>query len=122
MLQNRHDVEAWVGVVSRLLSDDRSTTALFSAQNFVTLGAVRALHRLGLQHRIALVGHDDVPLAEVVEPGITVVPQRPRELGRRAATQLFLRMGGEDGPPIRDLLEPRLVARGSGELEVVGRT
>lgn len=95
---------------------DEVPDAVFSAQNFVTRGLVRALHRLDLQHRVALVGHDDVVLADVVSPGITVVPQDPRELGRRAARRLLDRLEGDTGPPRRDLLAPTLLPRGSGEL------
>src|SRR5205823_8588594 len=37
-------------------------SALFTSQNLLTIGASRALHRLDLHHRIALVGFDDVLL------------------------------------------------------------
>ena len=59
-------------------------TALLSAQNFITLGAVQALHDLALQHEIAIVGFDDVDLAAAVDPALTVMPQQPTELGRMA--------------------------------------
>ena len=59
-------------------------TALFAAQNLITIGAVRALHALGLQREIAMVSFDDIPLADAVEPGITVIAQDPRALGRAA--------------------------------------
>jgi hypothetical protein len=36
---------------------------------------VHAIHHLGLQHMVALVGFDDVVLANVVEPGLTVIAQ-----------------------------------------------
>ena len=50
-------------------------SALFSAQNRVTVGAIRALRQLGLQHDVALVGFDDFELADLLEPGVTVVAQ-----------------------------------------------
>ena len=62
------------------------------------MGAVRAVHALGRQHEVALVSFDDIPLADVVEPGVTVVAQDPHALGRAAAELLFARLDGDDGP------------------------
>lgn len=105
--------------VVQLLADhpNRATpTALITAQNFITIGGVRALHHLGLQRDIALVGFDDVDLADVVEPGITVMPQSPRELGGRSAHMLFRRLAGDSSPPTLEIPEDRLIIRGSGEI------
>jgi LacI family transcriptional regulator len=95
-------------------------TAVFTSQNLITIDAVRAIHDLGLQHRVALVGFDDVALADVVQPGLTVVAQDPGGLGRAAAQLLFSRLDGFDGPSQEIVLAPRLVGRGSGELPPAG--
>jgi LacI family transcriptional regulator len=91
-------------------------SALFTAQNFVTIGAVQALHELRLQRTIAIVGFDDVAMATVVEPGLSVVPQQPGELGRRAGELLLDRVGGHRGPARREILVNELIERGSGEI------
>ena len=54
-----------------LLRGENPPTAIFASENFMTIGAVRALHDLGLQRSVALVGFDDVALGDVVEPGLT---------------------------------------------------
>jgi LacI family transcriptional regulator len=99
-----------------LLAAANRPTAVFSGQNLVTVATLRALHDAGLQDEIALVGFDDVLLADVVKPGLTVVAQDPAGLGRRAAELLFERLDGYGGPARRAVLETTLVARGSGEL------
>ncbi|HET9654702.1 MAG TPA: LacI family DNA-binding transcriptional regulator [Kineosporiaceae bacterium] len=96
----------------------QSPQMLFTSQNLVTIGAVEALHELGLQHRVALVGFDDVPLASVVEPGISVMAQDPSTVGHLAAQRLFARLDGDDSPPSVVTVGARLLARGSGELPV----
>jgi LacI family transcriptional regulator len=98
-----------------LLSSARPE-GVFSSQNMVTIGVVAALHELGLQHQIAHVGFDDIPLAAVVEPGITVMAQDPAELGRRAAERLIERMQGDQSPPTVFTIPTRLLIRGSTEL------
>jgi LacI family transcriptional regulator len=99
----------------RLLLDD-APQALFTSQNLVTIGAVEALHEAARQHEIALVGFDDVPMAAVLQPGITVVAQDPAGLGRTAANRLFARIAGDASPPGVETIPTRLIPRGSGEL------
>ena len=98
-----------------LLAED-PPTALFTSQNLITIDAVRAIHDLRMQRRIAHVGFDDVALADVVEPGLTVVAQEPTALGRSAAELLFSRLDGYAGPSRRVVHPTTLIPRGSGEL------
>ena len=91
-------------------------TALFTAQNLITIGAVERLRALDRHRTVALVGFDDLPLADVVEPGLTVVAQDADQLGRLTAEQLFARLDGDDGPTVQAVVPTTLIARGSGEL------
>jgi LacI family transcriptional regulator len=99
-----------------LLSRPRPPTALFTSQNLLTMGACRALRRLDLHRRVALVGFDDVLLADLLEPGITVMAQDPATMGRRAAELLFRRLDGDAAPSVHLVVPTQLVARGSGEI------
>lgn len=110
------DEDLTIAAVERLLSDPHPPSAICTGQNLVTLAAVRALRQLGRQHDVALVGFDDVPAGDLLDPGVTVIAQDPVGLGRRAAERLFERIDGYDGPSRRDVLPTTLIARGSGEL------
>jgi LacI family transcriptional regulator len=101
---------------SALLDGPDPPTALFTSQNLLTIGAVGVLHRRGLQHEVALVGFDDIALAEVVDPALTVIAQDATGLGRAAAERLFARLDGDTGPSQRLALPTRLIQRGSGEV------
>ena len=103
-------------LTATLLRAENPPTALFTSQNLITIETLRALHHAGRQHEIALVGFDDVPLAEAIEPGVTVVAQDAFGLGRHAAELLFSRLDGYDGPARRIVLPTPLIERGSGEL------
>lgn len=103
-------------LVTAMLAADEPPTAIFAAQNYLSIGSVRALHRAGRQHDIALVGFDDFEMADVVEPQITVIPQDGQALGRMAGELLFARIAGADGPPVREVLPVSVIARGSGEI------
>jgi LacI family transcriptional regulator len=91
-------------------------TALFTVREAVTVAAVRGLHRLGRQRLVALVGFGDLPTADLLSPGLTVVAHDPAAIGRRAAGLLLARMAGEAGPPAVHSVPTVLIPRGSGEL------
>lgn len=99
-----------------LLDLDRPPTALFTAQNLVTVGSMRVLRARGLQRRVALIGFDDFPLADMLEPGITVVRQDVPGIGRKAAELIFARIDGDTSPPVHAVVPAALVRRGSGEI------
>jgi LacI family transcriptional regulator len=109
-------------VTRELLLADDPPTALFTSQNLITIDAVRAIHDLGLQRQVAHVGFDDIALADVIEPGLTVVAQDAAALGRSAAELLFSRLDGFTGPSRRVVHPTTLVPRGSGELAPGGRS
>ena len=100
----------------RLLTADPAPTALFTAQNLVTIGAIRALRDLGRHEELALAGFDDFPLADLIQPGVTVVAQDPFTMGHLAATLIFRRLDGETWEPTTHLVPTRLITRGSGEI------
>ncbi len=99
------------------LPEHEGPTALFASQNLITIGAINALHLHDLQHLVALVGFDDIELAAMLEPGITVVAQDPYAIGRAAAELLFARLDGYSGPSQHRTISTRLIIRGSGEIQ-----
>jgi LacI family transcriptional regulator len=107
---------AAAAAATRLLLGSDAPTAIFAGQNLITVGVVRALRELGRQHRVAVVGFDDVVLGDMLEPGISVVMQDPYALGREAAELLFSQRDGYRGEGRHIELPTRLVARGSGEI------
>ena len=99
-----------------LLDQDPAPSAIFSGQNLITMGTVRALRERGLARRVALVGFDDFVLADLLEPAITVVAQDARAIGHLAAELLFQRVDGVDEPMRTHVVPSHLVLRGSGEI------
>jgi LacI family transcriptional regulator len=99
-----------------LLAEPDPPTAIFAAQNLITIGALRALHEVGRHHDVALVGFDDFSLADLVEPAVTVVAQDPKRIGELAAEELFRRIDGDGSPRREHVVPTRLIERGSGEI------
>jgi LacI family transcriptional regulator len=116
VVHNLHDQATAQAAVEQMMGLAEPPTALFAAQNNITVAAVRVLQQLGLERTVALVGFDDFPLADLMRPGITVVAQDPAAIGRQAAEILFARLGGDTSPPATTIVPTRLIERGSGEL------
>ncbi|MFE2941073.1 LacI family DNA-binding transcriptional regulator [Streptomyces sp. NPDC059255] len=100
--------------VVAMLGAPEPVTAIFTGNNRVTVTVVRVL---AAHHRpVALVGFDDIELADLLDPGLTVVAQDAAALGRAAAQRLFHRLDGAADAPSQVVLATRLIARGSGEI------
>jgi len=102
--------------IAQLLRSEDPPTAIFSAHYITTVGVVRALQRADRHRSIALVGFDDLAFADLLDPGITVVAQDPRQIGIRAAELVFDRLDGKSAPPAIHRIPTTLIPRGSGEI------
>src|SRR5581483_1339836 len=110
------DPDAAARAIDGMLASPEPPSAFFTAQNLLTIGGVRALRRAGREREIALIGFDDIPLAEMLDPAISVVAQDPQAIGRTAAEQLFRRLDGNTGSAVHHVIPVTLIARGSGEI------
>jgi len=111
-------VEDAVAAARRLFGGATPPTAVFASRNQASIGTIAVLKQLGLSRRVGLVGMDDVELADLVEPPLTVIAQDPVGMGRLAATRLFARLDGTDLTPERLVIQTTLIERGSGEIRV----
>ena len=101
--------------MSRLLR--HRPTAVFVASDSMAFGAVRAIKDAGLRipEDISVVGFDDIPSAESLEPALTTVRQPIEALGELAVEQLIDRLEGPSEDPVipRIILPTELVVRHS---------
>lgn len=97
----------------KLLDGPGPATALFTGNGLITMSVLRTLR--GASLRPAVVGHDDMQLFDLLDPGITVVAQDPASIGTQAAELLFRRLKGDDAPNLQIRVATRLICRGSGE-------
>ncbi|MHC5904006.1 LacI family DNA-binding transcriptional regulator [Streptomyces sp. S6] len=97
-----------------MLSGPSPVTAIFAGNNRVTVTVIRVLAEHS--RRVALVGFDDLELADLLQPAVTVVSQDAAIIGRTAAERLFQQLEGGYTAPERIVLPTRLITRGSGEL------
>jgi DNA-binding LacI/PurR family transcriptional regulator len=93
-------------------------TALICANDLMAIGAMVYCREQSLEipRDISICGFDDIPLASLVQPGLTSVDQRGDQLGR-SACRLLLRLiappNPDDQAPIETDHPTTLVVRGS---------
>ncbi|MGB5952241.1 MAG: LacI family DNA-binding transcriptional regulator [Ornithinimicrobium sp.] len=115
LVGNRTEADA-AGVVRELMATVDPPSAIFTTSNRISAGALDALHRLDLVGRVAIVGFDDFPLADLIDPPLTVIQQDIEALSSEVVTRLFARLDGDASLPEKVVLPVRLVERGSGEI------
>lgn len=94
-------------------------TALIASNNFITIGAMKALQEIGLEvpDDVALVGFDDLPPAMVTFPFFTVTSQPAYEMGTTAMELLLKRLEGKESDPYQEVILPTqlIIRHSSGE-------
>lgn len=89
--------------------------AIFVASDTMALGALRAIQQAGLTvpDEIALVGFDDMPFAQRLNPPLTTVHQPVHDTGMRAAEALFELLDDPERGPIHITMPTEIVIRQS---------
>jgi LacI family transcriptional regulator len=90
-------------------------TAIFASSDYVALGVLNAAHRAGLKipDSLSLIGFDDMPLAELLQPPLTTIRQSARELGAEGTKALLKVIAGTRVEPMETRLPVKLIRRGS---------
>jgi LacI family transcriptional regulator len=98
-----------------LLQLSKPPTAVFAASDLMAVGAIRALLAAGLSvpGDVAVVGFDDIRLAELVVPSLTTVRQDMVGIGNAAARALVEQIEDSDATPPVLTLPVELVVRES---------
>jgi LacI family transcriptional regulator len=98
-----------------LLSLPRRPTAVFAGADVLAFGVIRAARAAGVSipRELSIVGFDDTPLNDLIDPPLTAVRQCPAEFGRRGVRLLVGLMRGVPVEPTRQRVPVELVIRGS---------
>lgn len=89
--------------------------AIFAASDLMATGAMRAIREAGLHipADIAIVGHDDMPVASQTSPPLTTVRQPLEQMGLLAVDALIDLIAHPAQPARRIVLKPELIIRSS---------
>jgi LacI family transcriptional regulator len=112
---HRHSMPSDEHLLAGALALSDPPTAVLSGNTVSSVAVVRELH-LSKRTDVAVVSFDDFPMADALEPAITVARQDPVLMGRRAFEMLLERIEGKRTRPRRVVLPTTFIERGSGEI------
>ncbi len=116
IIESKSTLEGGKASVKKLLKLNQKPDAIFSASDFVALGAIRELKSRGIRipDEFCVTGFSNEPFTNFMELPITSVDQFPLEMGKKVA-QVFLEQVNNKGAKIEKnvVLNPKLYVRKS---------
>ena len=96
-----------------ILASSRRPSAIFASSDYLAIGVLEALQNAGLAvpRDFSLVGFDDMPFAELVNPPLTTIRQPVPEMGRQAFQLLLALLNDQPAAPLTRLPVELVVRR-----------
>lgn len=106
--------------VNSLLALDPIPTAVIGGNDLMAMGAITRIRQQGLRvgEDIAVVGFDDIPLAEFSHPPLTTIRQPIYDIGRKTCAMLIELINGRLSQNTHELLIPSLIIRESSGQQI----
>lgn len=101
-----NSVESGFASALELLALEEKPTAFFAGADMMAIGAIKAMRSVGLMvpEDFSVVGFDDIPIAEHIDPPLTTVGQPASQKGSEACRRLIQYL--ENGNPIKTSILP----------------
>lgn len=99
----------------RLIENKADFSAIFAASDLMAVGAIKAVKEKGLRvpDDIAVIGFDDILLAEYSSPSLTTIRQHKFDLGYKGSKELIKMIEHPEYIPKRKKVDVELVIRDS---------
>ena len=101
----------------KLMAQKEPFSAIFAANDAVALGCYKAMKKHGLNcpDDISIIGYNDMPLIDLVQPPLSTIRIDLYEMGIRAARTLVNIIDDASEMPVPIILEPQLIVRESAK-------
>lgn len=93
----------------------RLPQAFFADNDVIAMGAIKALREAGVSipAEVSIVGFDDVPMCEMLDPPLTTIRVPKQYIGMLAVDRLAARMDSLNSVPVKIEVRTELIKRGS---------
>ncbi|CEP78360.1 MAG: LacI family DNA-binding transcriptional regulator [Defluviitoga tunisiensis] len=102
--------------ILKMLKDKNNLpSAIIATNNNITKNIVSSSRKLNVKipDKLSLIGFDDTPENELIDPPLTTIKQPILEIGKIAATALLSRIEDRFAKPMKVVLKAELIKRGS---------
>jgi DNA-binding LacI/PurR family transcriptional regulator len=102
-------------LAGRRLAKMRSVSAVFAANDQMSLGLLRALHEAGrrVPEDVSVIGFDDIPEAAYLTPPLTTIRQDFAEVGRRSLNLMLAQLASGNRMDSKVIVPAQIVVRQS---------
>lgn len=113
----RHTLDGGVAATEAILGQADRPTAIFASNDLEAAGVLSRLLKEGVRvpDDIALVGYDDIPMAESETMSLTTIRQPIDYMASQSLNILISRMERPDQPALHLLISPSLIVRRSSD-------
>lgn len=114
--QGDYQVESGYKLLNELIKMKDSPTAIFATNYEMTLGAIMAINEsdIIMPEDISFIGFDNLQLAKVIKPSLSIVVQPVQQIGEIAANTILKRLKGDNTNfPAMVRLKTELIIKGS---------
>jgi LacI family transcriptional regulator len=93
-----YEIESGYNLLLELVDMNLPPTAVFVTNYEMTLGAIMAINErnIHIPDDLSLIGFDNIQMAKVIKPSLSIVVQPMKQIGETAAKILIKRMKGDN--------------------------
>ena len=115
MIEGDYSWKSGYDAAQQILSQKERPTAVFSANDMMALGFIKAIVKAGLRvpEDYSVIGYDNIEMSSLSMPGLTTIDQPKYEVGRIAEHLLVSRLGGQTHQEKQVIMETKVVERES---------
>lgn len=115
IVESHFHYDGGVEATAKLLALPLRPQAIFAMSDSIAIGAYQAVWQAGLRipQDIAIIGYDNIELAQFLAPPLSTVHQPKARLAKNAVERLITRIRQPETPIERIQLTPELIVRGS---------
>lgn len=115
IIQSQFCYQSGVDAMNQLLALENRPNAVFAMSDSIAIGVYHAIWQAGLSipQDIAVIGYDNIELAQFLAPPLSTIHQPKARLAKNAVEQLLARIQQPSKPTTVIQLTPALIKRGS---------
>ena len=111
-----YDIKSGYNILQKFIEMDSPPTSIFVTNYEMTLGAIMAINEndIKIPDQMSLVGFDNIQMAKVVKPSLSIVVQPIEQIGETAANILLKRLKNDyEGFPSTNRLKTEIMIKDS---------
>lgn len=107
--------EEGVTAAQEIFAAAPDTTAIVAANDLLAIGCLDVIKAAGRRcpEDVSIIGHNDMPLVDMIDPPLTTVRINFRQMGTEAASLMLRRLEDPTSDAVMMTLRPKLIVRGS---------